>query len=174
MRIRPFVTDHVAFGLALSREARWNQTEEDWRRALRLGGAGCFVAERDGEPVGTTMTCRFGNVAWIAMVLVKASIRRQGFGAALLRHALDYLTGRGVDSIWLDATPLGQPLMRSSTSSSKGGFFAMRAALAPWKQAGRRKLWARSTWPICCSAIESSTVMIEARSCTPLWRQDRR
>src|SRR5438270_5748591 len=93
--------------LQLSRTAGWNQTEADWRRCLDLQPDGCFVAEWQGTPVGTTTTCVFGNVAWIAMVLVDANHRGKGIGKALMNHALEYLDSAGVASIRLDATPLG-------------------------------------------------------------------
>jgi hypothetical protein len=66
------------------------------------------VAELDGTPVGTTTTSVFGPVAWVAMVLVEESVRGRGVGTALVRHALEFLEGRGVASVRLDATPLGR------------------------------------------------------------------
>src|SRR5262249_50227290 len=71
---------------------------------------GCFVAELDGVPVGTTNTCIFGSVAWIAMVLVDAEVRGRGVGKALMQYALAFLDGKGVQTVRLDATPMGQPL----------------------------------------------------------------
>lgn len=100
----------LGLGLRLSRQAQWNQTETDWRRFLDLGGDGCFVAEMDGTAVGTTTTCLFDSVAWIAMVLVDVEARRRGIGSALLRHALAYLDEKGVETVRLDATPAGQPV----------------------------------------------------------------
>src|SRR5262249_977135 len=88
----------------------WNQLEGDWRRFLAMQPDGCFVAELDGSPVGTTNTCIFGAVAWIAMVLVDAEVRGQGIGKALMQHALAFLDHQGVRALRLDATPMGQPL----------------------------------------------------------------
>jgi GNAT superfamily N-acetyltransferase len=100
----------LAFGMRLKQQAGWNQTEADWRRALDLEPDGCFVAELDGRPVGTTTTCIFGPVAWVALVLVDATVRGRGIGTALMRHALAFLDERGVRSVRLDATPLGRPI----------------------------------------------------------------
>ena len=108
IRIRSMTAADIELGLRLSRQARWNQLEADWRRFLELGGAGCFVAELDGVAVGTTTTCTFGSVAWIAMVLVDVAARRQGVGSALLKHALAFLDERGVKTVRLDATAAGQ------------------------------------------------------------------
>ncbi len=71
---------------------------------------GCFVAELDDASVGTTTTCIFDGVAWIAMVLVDKSVRGKGIGTALLKHALDYLKEQNVRTVRLDATPLGRPI----------------------------------------------------------------
>jgi GNAT superfamily N-acetyltransferase len=102
--------DDVPLGMRLKEQAGWNQTEADWQRLLALGSDGCFVAELDGRPVGTTVTCVFDSVAWIAMVLVDEPARHQGIATRLVQHALDHLDRRNVPTVRLDATPLGRPV----------------------------------------------------------------
>lgn len=95
----------------LRRLARWNQTVEDWRRLLSLEPEGCLVALQDGAVVGTVTTTTYGTaLAWIGMMLVHPDRRRAGVGTQLIQHALEYLRGRGVKCIKLDATPDGRPL----------------------------------------------------------------
>jgi GNAT superfamily N-acetyltransferase len=108
-RLRLMTNDDVPGGLALSRQAGWNQTEADWRRALALQPDGCFVAD-EGAVVGTCCACAFGPVAWVALMLVDPARRRRGIGRALMERALAFLDDQGVTSVRLDATPLGQPL----------------------------------------------------------------
>jgi GNAT superfamily N-acetyltransferase len=108
--IRRMTTVDIPTGMRLKEQAGWNQTVADWRRYLDLEPDGCFIAELDGEPVGTTTTCVFGVVGWIAMVLVDVRVRGRGIGSALMRHALAYLDECGVLTARLDATPLGQPV----------------------------------------------------------------
>jgi GNAT superfamily N-acetyltransferase len=110
IRVRPMTAADLPLGLDLSRQAGWNQLPADWQRALELQPDGCFVAEWQGTPVGTTTTCIFGPVAWVAMVLVEESHRGRGIGRALMEHALRFLDDRGVPTVRLDATPLGRPL----------------------------------------------------------------
>jgi predicted N-acetyltransferase YhbS len=110
MHIRLMSSGDLGAGLGLSRQAGWNQTEADWSRVLFLQPDGCFVAERNGAPVGTVATCIFGTVAWIAMVLVEETLRGQGIGKALMTHALEFLDRRDIRTVRLDATPLGLPL----------------------------------------------------------------
>src|SRR5262249_53789699 len=110
IRIRVMTFADVEFGLRLKQENGWNQTAADWARFLAMQPDGCFVAEEDGEPVGTVTTCVFGTVAWIGMMLVEKERRGRGIGRALLTHALDFLDGNSIRTIRLDATPLGEPL----------------------------------------------------------------
>jgi GNAT superfamily N-acetyltransferase len=110
LHIRLMSAADIPFGMRLKTQAGWNQLEPDWRRFLDMQPDGCFVAELLGKPVGTTMTCIFGPVAWIAMVLVDAEVRGRGIGKALMQHALAFLDRQNVRTVRLDATPLGQPL----------------------------------------------------------------
>ncbi|HZZ79520.1 MAG TPA: GNAT family N-acetyltransferase [Gemmataceae bacterium] len=110
MHIRALTAEDIAFGLSLCAQNRWNQLEPDWQRQLALEPAGCFVAEHDGQRAGTACFCTFGAIAWINLVLVERTMRKQGIGTALLRHVLDALDARGITSVRLDATALGQPV----------------------------------------------------------------
>ena len=128
IHIRTMTAEDVPLGMRLKAQARFNQTEADWRRFLDLGPDGCFVAELDGEPVGTVTNCLFGSVGWIAMLLVDERVRGRGIGTRLLEHALAYLDARGARCARLDATPRGRPIYE------KLGFVA-EYELARWEGA---------------------------------------
>ncbi|MGB8295229.1 MAG: GNAT family N-acetyltransferase, partial [Polyangia bacterium] len=82
----------VAAGMRLKEIAGWNQTQEDWERFLRASPEGCFVAEWNGQVVGTVTTIVYeGRFAWIGMVLVDPQMRGKGIGTALLEKAIDHL-----------------------------------------------------------------------------------
>ena len=108
--IREMTENDIPLVMRLKREAQWNQLEADIRRYLALEPEGCFIAEYDGESVGSLTTCIFPEEAWIAMVLVDEQMRGKGIGTALMSHALAFLEGHGVAETRLDATPLGQPI----------------------------------------------------------------
>jgi GNAT superfamily N-acetyltransferase len=110
IEIRQMTIDDLPLGLRLSRQAGWNQTESDWLRFMKLEPEGCFVAELNGCSIGTTTTCIFGPIAWIAMVLVDKNARGQGVGTKLLKHSLDYLHAGKVKTVRLDATAAGRPI----------------------------------------------------------------
>jgi len=109
VEIRLLLEADIPAAMRLKEAARWNQTDDDWRRLLRLEPNGCFGAIKDGRLVGTTTTTIHGGLAWIGMVLVEPQHRRQGIAAKLMDVALDYLKDK-VDTIKLDATSLGQPV----------------------------------------------------------------
>ena len=83
LKLRTMTPMDAPVALALSEQAGWNQGDADWRRFLAMEPEGCFVAETNGEPVGTTVTCVFGGVAWIGMVLVDPRARRRGVATGL-------------------------------------------------------------------------------------------
>lgn len=67
------------------------------------------MAEVNGRKAGTATAIRYGAQAgWIGMVLVHPDLRRYGIGKALLNRTIAYLKGLGVESIKLDATPMGK------------------------------------------------------------------
>src|SRR5260370_7858392 len=99
----------LLFGLRLSLQAGWNQTEADWRRCLDLQPDGGFVAEWDGTPAGTTTICIFGDVAWVAMLLVDERLRGRGIGMALIRQALPLAAEHPIPSLRPHSHPPRQP-----------------------------------------------------------------
>ncbi|MEN9576117.1 MAG: hypothetical protein RL514_3972 [Verrucomicrobiota bacterium] len=110
LRIRVFEKTDFEFADSLRAIAGWNQTKDDWMRFLNHQPDGCFIAEWEGQPVGTATTTIYEDkLAWIGMVLVHPDARRRGIGRALLEHCIAFLKPR-VACIKLDATPLGKTL----------------------------------------------------------------
>jgi GNAT superfamily N-acetyltransferase len=124
----------IPVGMRLKEEAGWNQREADWQRLIELQPGGGFVAELDGVPVGTVTTCRFGPVAWVAMMLVDEQFRSMGIGRALLVEALKWLDSQAVASVRLDATPLGRPLYESLGFRVETTFARYAGTLPPTKR----------------------------------------
>lgn len=110
LTVRSLTVDDFEFGMRLKSQAGWNQTVDDWRRALEMEPAGCFVGCWHGIEAGTVTACIFGDVAWIAMVLTEESFRGRGIATGLMQHALAWLDELRIRSVRLDATALGRPV----------------------------------------------------------------
>lgn len=110
LTVRSLTVDDFEFGMRLKSQAGWNQTVDDWRRALEMEPAGCFVGCWHGIEAGTVTACTFGDVAWIAMVLTEESFRGRGIATGLMQHALAWLDELRIRSVRLDATALGRPV----------------------------------------------------------------
>jgi GNAT superfamily N-acetyltransferase len=110
IEIRLLFESDIPAAMKLKEAAGWNQTEDDWRRLIRLEPGGCFAAIKDDELVGTTTTTTYkSELAWIGMVLVDPQSRRQGIATRLMQTALDYLKDKVV-TVKLDATEQGKPV----------------------------------------------------------------
>src|SRR5262245_55558398 len=106
VQVRPVGAGDIAGCVALSAEAGWNQTADDWRIFLDLGSV--TGIERAGRLIATAAILPYApRFGWISMVLVTASERRRGLARWLLRHCVDELV-RGKLVPVLDATPAGR------------------------------------------------------------------
>ena len=97
----------AAAGLALSTEAKWNQTAADWTFLLETGMALGFE-DSAGELVASAVILPYeGKIGWICMVLVSARARRRGLARNLLALAIDLARDANLTPM-LDATPDGR------------------------------------------------------------------
>jgi predicted N-acetyltransferase YhbS len=109
IEVRVLHETDIPAALRLKELAKWNQTESDWCRLLRLEPTGCFCATIAGKVVATITTTTYGlELAWIGMVLVDPEFRRLGIATRLMRLALNRLIEMGVATVKLDATPDGR------------------------------------------------------------------
>jgi ribosomal protein S18 acetylase RimI-like enzyme len=112
--VRNLITADVAAAQRLRELAGWNQTDQDWLNLLSFEPNGCFVAEMDGRVIGSATSTRYipnsgaGSFGWIGMVLVDPEYRRHGIGSTLLKRCIQYLKDCGVETVKLDATPMGK------------------------------------------------------------------
>lgn len=112
--IRRLTSADVHSALELSSLAGWNQTAQDWNSLLKLAPEGCFGIHLEGSLAATTTLLSYGTaLAWIGMVLTHPEFRRRGLAKTLLRHVLAVADSRGIATVKLDATEMGEPLYRS-------------------------------------------------------------
>jgi GNAT superfamily N-acetyltransferase len=101
----------LEFGMKMKNHVKWNQIPADWERFIDLDPEGCFIAEMDGQMVGTGTTTTYGSqVAWIGMIIVDENYRRHGIGRQIMLACMDYCKRKKIEVPKLDATPLGNKL----------------------------------------------------------------
>ena len=138
---------HLAGCLELSRSAHWNQNAADWRLMLEIGH-GWGIALGDGTLAASTLVLPYGRFAWVSMVLVLPSQRRQGYATRLLRIALEDLGKRGLTPI-LDATPAGRAVYVQEGFHDTWGFrrLQLREPCAALERPAGVRALRESDWP---------------------------
>jgi hypothetical protein len=102
---------HIADCVALSSEADWNQMSEDWALFLRHGAV-FGLRNAHGVTVASGAVLPYpDDFAWISMVLVTASRRRERIGTSILEACCAEVAQRSLLSM-LDATPAGERIYR--------------------------------------------------------------
>jgi GNAT superfamily N-acetyltransferase len=107
LAIVPLTSADAEACLALSDEAGWNQTKEDWRLFI---GKGRTFGVRDGQArlIATAAALPYEeNFGFVSMVLVTSARRRKGLATRLVNLSIDHLRGRQLVPV-LDATPAGE------------------------------------------------------------------
>jgi GNAT superfamily N-acetyltransferase len=97
--------DDFPFAVQLANTMNWNMIIEDFKFMVKLEPEGCFVLFYGSERLGICTSVSFGRVGWFGNLVVKGGYRREGAGSLLVRHAIDYLKNKGVDTIGLYAYP---------------------------------------------------------------------
>lgn len=110
LQLTPLAEDRITGCMALSAEAGWNQTPDDWTVFLRRGTV--FGLLDGGVPVASGAILPYPNdFAWISMVLVTAKRRRERIGTRILETCCAEIARRGLVAM-LDATPAGERVYR--------------------------------------------------------------
>jgi hypothetical protein len=111
-QVQRLTPDHIPACVALSAEAGWNQTADDWGLFLRHGTVIGVPDGGEGQPVATGAVLPYPErFAWISMVLVTARQRRQRLGTRILELCCEDVGRRGLTAV-LDATPAGERVYR--------------------------------------------------------------
>jgi GNAT superfamily N-acetyltransferase len=127
LAFRALSRDDLPQALALSTEAGWNQTAEDWRVMLEYGRGLAAVAP-DGSVIGSAFMLPYGErFAWIAMVLVTADWRRRGVATELSRRVVEMTRADGRVAL-LDATEVGCRVYRPIGFGDVGAMTRWQAA----------------------------------------------
>jgi ribosomal protein S18 acetylase RimI-like enzyme len=122
--LRRMTAEDLAAAHDLSHEQKWPHRIEDWEMMFSLGSG--YVAERDGEIVGTAMSWLYGeDTATLGMVIVSPNAQGMGIGRRLMDAVLDDLNGR---TVMLNATDEGLSLYRKMGFEPMGSIFQHQGA----------------------------------------------
>jgi ribosomal protein S18 acetylase RimI-like enzyme len=93
-------------------ETSYPRNPEQVAENLQLGGS-FFVAEVDGQVRGyiDLLAYRWQRMGWVENLAVDRGFRRRGLGTALLRQALKWARGQGLQSITVEATTKSYPAL---------------------------------------------------------------
>jgi GNAT superfamily N-acetyltransferase len=94
-----------SFATELANTMNWNMAPEDFKFMSLLEPEGCFVLYDDLKQVGISTCSSFGKVGWFGNLIVKEENRKKGAGSLLVRHAIEYLHDKGVETVGLYAYP---------------------------------------------------------------------
>ena len=113
MLLRRLTPDDVVTGARLTAAAFGGPPREArMRRYLELEPEGWFGVEDAGTLVALGGAVRFGDVAWLGLMVVEPGHQRAGLGRTVARAAVDWAHDQGCTTIRLIATPAGTPLYR--------------------------------------------------------------
>ncbi|RPH70107.1 MAG: GNAT family N-acetyltransferase [Myxococcaceae bacterium] len=113
MLLRRLTLDDVVTGARLTAAAFGGQPREArMRRYLELEPEGWFGVEDAGTLVALGGAVRFGELAWLGLMVVEPGHQRAGLGRTLARAAVAWAHDQGCTTIRLIATPAGTPLYR--------------------------------------------------------------
>jgi GNAT superfamily N-acetyltransferase len=94
-----------SFATELANTMHWNMMPQDFQYAETLEPNGCFILSEDSERIGLATCISYGAVGWFGNLIIKPEFRGKGAGSFLVQHAIDYLHGRGVETVGLYAYP---------------------------------------------------------------------
>jgi GNAT superfamily N-acetyltransferase len=103
MGIRNLGKEDIGFAVTLTVEEGWYYTPAEIELMLKLDPKGSFVYE-DEEPLGMATCVTYGRTGVLGHLIVSKKGRGRRIGHSLVDAAVDYMEGRGVDSILVHAT----------------------------------------------------------------------
>ncbi|HWI53934.1 MAG TPA: GNAT family N-acetyltransferase [Symbiobacteriaceae bacterium] len=110
MQIRPLTPADLTAAIEVVARNGWHGVPEQF--AFQMDHPPChqFVAEADGEIVGTGVATHRGTVGWLGQITVAAGYRNRGLGTAMTGHLMAELSGLGCRTLLLFATEMGRPI----------------------------------------------------------------
>lgn len=91
------------FAVQTTDQMGWHLAREDFEFMKELEPEGCFVLLSDLEKIGIATTISFDKIGWFGNLIVNEAHRKKGAGSLLVKHALQYLRTKNVETAGLYA-----------------------------------------------------------------------
>jgi ribosomal protein S18 acetylase RimI-like enzyme len=114
LTIRPMEPSDLPFAAACTAAEGWDgETELELTGHYTYDPEGCFVAWVGDARVGICFATAYPRSGFVGELIVVEAMRGRGIGRRLLRRAIGYLAGRGLERIFLDGVPAAVPFYQS-------------------------------------------------------------
>jgi GNAT superfamily N-acetyltransferase len=104
-QVKAMSSEDWLFALDLANIMNWNMAPQDFQYAATLEPNGCFILTEGEKRIGLATCIAYGKVGWFGNLIVKPQFRGKGAGSFLVQHAIDYLQGRGAETVGLYSYP---------------------------------------------------------------------
>ena len=101
LNLKTLSAEDFQFAIRLTDTMNWNLVKEDFEWMTEIEPDGCFVIFDDLTRIGIATTISYGQIGWLGNVVVSEIHRGKGAGSVLVKHCMDYLINRGVETIGL-------------------------------------------------------------------------
>jgi ribosomal protein S18 acetylase RimI-like enzyme len=111
LTIREILPTELDFAAECTEREGWaSETRAEFEGFYAHDSSGCLIAERAGGPIGIAVATSYGAYGFVGEIIVAPEERGRGLGRILLDRAIEYLRGRGAESIYLDGVIAAVPL----------------------------------------------------------------
>jgi GNAT superfamily N-acetyltransferase len=154
--VKTMSSEDFPFAVKLANSMDWNMAEEDFDFMLKLEPHGCFILHEDEEPVGVVTCVSYGRTGWFGNLVVKEEHRRKGAGIFLVKHVVDYLRTKQVETVGLYAYQHLIEFYENIGFKARGDFVVLSGKTLPskaeetFKEANKDDVPALIEFASCC------------------------
>lgn len=102
-RITTMSEEDIDFAIKITDHMKWNLSRSDFEFMIELEPDGCFVLFEDSKRIGLATTVTYDTVAWFGNLIIDENYRNKGAGSLLVKHSIEYLMHKNVETIGLYA-----------------------------------------------------------------------